>query len=228
VAIRKLITFHLFECSLIFIHTHFPIFVYAHSIIHNLLYLIGNSVGETPHTFWNVVLYCRQWELMLNASLKWWDNEDGSLYMIGSKAHLFLTPYHIFCINTIVNFVAGIKALCKPLSMQHTTSQAIVHHCFLQTATRHEFLFWRVHTQLNRLPYLRKLPFCNRALNHTTSTHAPIFFPRSISLTAVDSFFPRCSPQKQSFQHVQKECSTLNIHVPQRYPILTCAHFRFN
>lgn len=83
------------ECTLIFIHTHFPIFVYAHSVIHNPLYLIGYSVGGTPHTFWNLVLSdCRWWELMVNAklenaSLKWWDNEDGSLlYMMESKAHL--------------------------------------------------------------------------------------------------------------------------------------------
>ncbi len=90
------------ECSLIFIHTHFPIFVYAHSIIHNPFYLIGNSVGETPHTqiwFCLIVDGERLWWMQKseNASLKWWNNEDGSLlYMIGSKAHLLCSkmPLH--------------------------------------------------------------------------------------------------------------------------------------
>jgi hypothetical protein len=141
------------------------------------------------------------------------------------KLHLFLSPHHIFCINTIVNFVAGIKALCKHLSMHiqssncsplfptnsHKTWVLVLEgpHTFKQTTITQEFDFLQQRPE----PYNK-------------DTHTPIFFPRITSLTAVDSFFPCCSPQKQSFQHVQKECSTLNIHVPQRYPILTCAQFR--
>jgi hypothetical protein len=98
------------ECSLIFIHMHFRIFVYAHSIIHNPRYLIGNSVADTPHTFWNLVLSdCRWWEVMVNAklenaSLKWWDTEDRSLlYMMGSNAHLLCSKMPIHSSNLYWN-----------------------------------------------------------------------------------------------------------------------------
>ncbi len=193
-AIRKLITFHLFECSLIFIHTHFPIFVYAHSIIHNLLYLIGNSVGETPHTFWNVVLYCRQWELMLNASLKWWDNEDGSLYMIGSKAHLFLTPYHIFCINTIVNFVAGIQSSnCSPLfpTNSHKTWVLVLEgpHTIKQTTISQEIAV----LQQSPEPYNKHT--CTNFLSKKHFSHSCRFLLPTLFTSKAK--FPACSKRVQ-------------------------------